>query len=341
MKASLIVPVYNLAGGKLEFCLDSLLDQSLTEPYEIIAVDDCSKDDSFSVLKAYEARSGGKLKALQNARHAMQGAAKNLGLSHARGEWIGFIDGDDWVSPAFLKKLLTLAEGQGADLAGCDLQLTDVQSFTPGQRIGSNDPSQAGELDHEKYASLILDSGSLCTKLYRREIIFSYPNRFPEGILYEDNAIANSWMLRAKRFAYLEEPLYYYYQHQSSTVHQVSKERCLFRMEAARLMLKEAREFGFYQEYEKELEASFTTLFYVNTLFSYVRGVKRPEKEFVLALGREMLDTFPRFQENPYYQKRVNEEERRLIAMQLENTGKFLRYDRALQAWRRFRKRLS
>ena len=106
-------------------------------------------------------------------------------------------------------------------------------------------------------------------------------------------------------------------------------------------MLKEAREFGFYDEYEPELEASFTTLFYVNTLFSYVRGVKKPEKAFVRALGEEMLSTFPDFQENPYYLKRVNEEERRLIAMQLADTGHFLRYDKLLQTWRRVRKKVA
>ena len=71
-------------------------------------------------------------------------------------------------------------------------------------------------------------------KIYRRHIILDYPNRFPEGIFYEDNAIGNSWMLRAKHFEYLQEPLYYYYQHEASTVHTITKKRCEDRMEAAR-----------------------------------------------------------------------------------------------------------
>ncbi len=340
IKVSLIVPVYELAGGKLEFCLDSLLAQTLREPYEILAVDDRSGDNSFEVLQSYAARASltnpmVTLTALQNPVHAMQGAAKNLGLSRARGEWIGFIDGDDWVTPDYLERLLSLAEREQADLVGCDLQLTHEQSFSPGQRIPSNDPSQAGDLNHEKYASLILDSGSLCTKLYRRELILDHPNRFPEGILYEDNAISNSWMLRAKRFAYLPEALYFYYQHASSTVHRVSKERCGYRMEAGRLMLKEAHEFGFFDEYRPELETSFSMLFYVNTLFSYVRGVAHPEEAFVRSLGEEMLRTFPDFQENPGFIARTTEEERRLISMQLADTRRFLRYDRWLQRRRR------
>ena len=79
-------------------------------------------------------------------------------------------------------------------------------------------------------------------------------------------------MLRAKNFAYLQEPLYYYYQHDASTVHTITKKRCEDRMEAARIMVKEAREFGFFEKYYAELESSFTTLFYVNTLFSYMAG---------------------------------------------------------------------
>ena len=340
MKASLIVPVYDLAAGnKVRFCLEALLAQDLAEPYEIIAVDDRSADDSFQILKEFEARFPGKLMALQNEKHAMQGAAKNLGLSHAKGEWIGFIDGDDWVSQDYLSALISLGEAEEADIVGCDLQLTHEQSFALGQQIKSNDPSQAGELDHAKYASLILDSGSLCTKLYRRHIIFDYDNRFPEGIFYEDNAISNSWFLRAKRFSYLPKPLYYYYQHNTSTVHTITKERCENRMEAARLMLSEAERFGYFEEYKAELEASFATLFYVNTLFSYVRGVKHPEAGFVKAMGEEMLKTFPEFRRNPYYLKRTNEEERRLIDMQLASTGRFLLYDRLLQTWRSFRKR--
>ena len=77
----------------------------------------------------------------------------------------------------------------------------------------------------------------------------------------------------------------------------------------------------------------------MNTLFSYVRGVKHPEAGFVKAMGEEMLKTFPEFRRNPYYLKRTNEEERRLIDMQLASTGRFLLYDRLLQTWRSFRKR--
>ena len=223
MKLSVIVPVYNMASEeKLIWCLDSLVNQTISD-YEIIAVDDCSTDNSLEILRDYEKRYPGKIHVIASPVNKKQGGAKNLGLDRAKGEWIGFIDSDDWITPDYYEKLLTLAEETGADMAGCDYHLTDEHSMKIGQVVHNNKKSQTGILTKEKYKSLILDSGSLVVKIYKRHIILDFPNRFPENIFYEDNAISNSWMLRAKHFEYLEEPLYYYYQHDTSTVHTITQ----------------------------------------------------------------------------------------------------------------------
>ncbi len=341
MKLSVIVPVYNMAeGDKLTWCLDSLVGQTISD-YEIIAVDDHSTDHSLEILRDYERRYPHKFKVIASPVNKRQGGAKNLGLARAKGEWIGFIDSDDWVTSDYYEKLLTLADKTGADMVGCDYHLTCEHSMEIGRVVPNNKPSQAGKLTREKYRSLILDSGSLVVKIYRRHIILDHPNRFPENIFYEDNAISNSWMLRAKYFAYLQEPLYYYYQHDTSTVHTITKERCQDRMEAARVMVREAREFGYLEEYYPEIESSFTTLFYVNTLFTYMAGVKKKEPGFVKAIGKEMRETFPGFMDNPYYQERVHEEERKLIRMHMKSPLYFMLYYRLLWGYRNLRKKLS
>lgn len=341
MKLSVIVPVYNMASdGKLKYCLDSLVSQTVSD-YEIIAVDDCSTDDSLAVLRTYEAQYPDRFFVIASLENRKQGGAKNLGLEKARGEWIGFIDSDDWITPDFYERLLQKAQETGADMVGCDYNLTPEHSMKIGQVVHNNRPEQTGALNKEKYRSLILDSGSLVVKIYRRHIILDYPNRFPEHIFYEDNAIGNSWMLRATHFAYIPEPLYYYYQHDASTVHTITKKRCEDRMEAARVMIREAGQFGFLEEYYPEIESSFTTLFYVNTLFSYMAGVKKKEYGFVKALGREMRETFPGFMENKYYRERVHEEERRLIAMHMKSTIRFMLYYKALWMYRDFRKKIK
>lgn len=341
MKLSIIVPVFNMAAdGKLEYCLESLVNQTITN-YEIIAVDDCSTDNSLEILRQYEAEYPDKFKVIASHVNKKQGGAKNLGLEIAKGEWIGFIDSDDWITKDYYEKLLKKAEETGADMVGCDYHLTDEHSMKIGQVVHNNKPEQAGILTKEKYQSLILDGGSLVVKIYRRGIIFDYPNRFPEGIFYEDNAISNSWMLRAKHFEYIQEPMYYYYQHNASTVHTITKKRCEDRMEAARIMVAEAKQFGFLDEYKEEIESSFTTLFYVNTLFSYMMGVKKQEISFIKAMGEEMKKTFPDFRKNKYYLTRVHAEERKLIDMHMKSTLYFVVYYKFLWAYRNFRKKIA
>lgn len=340
MKLSIIVPVFNMAAdGKLKYCLESLVNQTIDD-YEIVAVDDCSTDNSLEILRKYESKYPNKFKVIASSVNKKQGGAKNLGLEIAQGDWIGFIDSDDWITPDYYEKLLKRAEETGADMVGCDYHLTGEHSMEIGQIVHNNKPEQTGKLDKEKYKSLVLDSGSLVVKIYKRHIILDYPNRFPEGIFYEDNAISNSWMLRAKHFEYIQEPMYYYYQHNTSTVHTITKERCEHRMEAARIMVEEAKQFGFLNEYKEEIESSFTTLFYVNTLFSYMMGVKKQEFSFVKAIGDEMKRTFPDFRKNKYYQERVHAEERKLIDMHMKSTLYFMLYYKILWTYRNFRKKL-
>lgn len=338
MKLSIIVPVYNMAAdGKLEYCLNSLVNQTIND-YEIIAVDDCSTDNSFAVLKDYEARYPEKLRAIHSDVNKHQGGAKNIGLKLASGEWIGFIDSDDWITPDMYERLIRRAEETGADLAGCDYSLTGEHSMKIGRIVHNNKPSQSGILDKEKRKSLILDGGSLVVKIFRRSMIIEHALWFPEDIFYEDNALGNSYLLLAEHFEYIEEPLYYYYQHDTSTVHTISPKRCEDRMEAGRLMLQEAQRHHFMEDYRQELEYSFTLLFYINTLFTYMAGVKPAKYRFVKAMGEEMKRTFPEFQKNPYYLARTHAEEKKLIRMQQKSTLFFMLYYQLLWAYRRWKK---
>lgn len=341
MKLSIIVPVYNMAAEKkLEYCLDSLVAQTV-EDYEIIAVDDCSTDESWEILQAYEARFPDKFRALHLAENLHQGGAKNAGLKMAQGDWIGFIDSDDWITPDMYERLIKKAEETGADLVGCDYCLTSEHSMKVGQVVPNNKKSQTGVLDDGKRRSLILDGGSLVVKIFRRSMILEYELWFPEHIFYEDNALGNSYLILAKHFEYIEEPLYYYYQHESSTVHTISEKRCEDRCEAGRLMLKEAERHDFLDRYRPELEYGFALLFYVNTLFTYMAGVKRTKYGFVKKLGEEMRCTFPDFQENAYYRERTAAEEKKLIRMQMRSTALFMIYYKLLWTYRKLRKKLS
>lgn len=339
MKLSIIVPVYNMAAGKkLEYCLESLVHQTVKD-YEIIAVDDASTDNSFEILQSYERAWPDRFRAVHSPVNLRQGGAKNIGLSMARGEWLGFIDSDDWITPDMYEKLLAKAEETGADMVGCDYHLTDEHSMKIGQVVANGKADQTGILTPDRYRSLILDSGSLVVKVYRREIFMDNGIRFPEHIFYEDNAISDAVMLHAKHYEYIPEPMYYYYQHAGSTVHTITRARCEDRMEAARGIVREAERFGFLEAYRPEICFEFTVLFYVNTLFSYMVGKGARSYQFVKKMGDEMRRTFPEFMENPYYRERVHAEEKKLIAMQQKSTLFFMGYYKLLWAYRNFRKR--
>ena len=341
MKLSIIVPVYNMAADqKLEYCLNSLVAQTI-EDYEIIAVDDCSTDNSFMILKDYETRFPDKFHAVHCEVNKHQGGAKNIGMKLAKGEWIGFIDSDDWIRADMYERLIKKAEETGADLVGCDYCLTSEHSMKVGQIVPNNKLKQSGVLDEEKRRSLILDGGSLVVKIFRRSMIIENELWFPENIFYEDNALGNSYLVLAKHFEYIPEPMYYYYQHDTSTVHTISPKRCEDRMEAGRLMLTEAKRHGYFEDYKPELEYSFTLLFYINTLFTYMSGVKRTRCGFVKAMGKEMKQTFPEFENNSYYKERTNAEEKKLIRMQQKSTCFFMLYYKLLWAYRRWRKKAN
>ena len=333
MKLSVIVPVYNMASqNKLSYCMDSLVRQTHKD-LEILAVDDCSTDESYAILKEYERRFPGRVRAFQSEVNHHQGGAKNIGLSHADGDWIGFIDADDWVVPDFYERLLRKALETGADCVGTDYSLVYSHTMTPGTVVHNNKLSQTGVLDEPKYRSLMLDFGSLCVKIYRREIILDFPSRFPEDIFYEDNALAKTWISRIKHFEYIPEPLYFYYQHAASTVHTVTKKRLQDRMESAGIMLSEAKRYGYYERFKPEIEYSFTVLFYQNTLFSAMRAMREKGRyNFVTSLSRQMRETFPEFMKNPYYTERTSPEEKKYMAMQQKSPLRF--YLQYLALWK-------
>ncbi len=338
MQLSIIVPVFNMASdGKLNYCLDSLVNQTIKD-YEIIAVDDCSTDSSFEILQKYEKNYPDIFRAVHSPVNKHQGGAKNIGMRKAKGEWIGFIDADDWIAPDMYEKLLNKAKETGADLVGCDYCLTNEHSFKVGQIVPNNKRQQSGLLDTEKRKSLILDGGSLVVKIFKREMILSHNLWFPEDIFYEDNALGNSYLILANHFEYIEEPLYYYYQHDASTVHTISVKRCEDRMEAGRMMIEEAKKNKYYEEYKSELEYSFALLYFVNTLFTYMIGVKHVKYSFVKNMGDEMKKYFPNFQQNEYYKQRTHAEEKKLIAMQQKSTLGFIIYYKLLWTYRNFRK---
>ena len=201
MRLSVIVPVYNVEPYLAE-CVDSLLGQELSD-MEIILVDDGSRDRSGEICERYAAERPDRIRCLRT-ENGGQGRARNLALPLAQGDYVGFVDSDDWVKPDMYKKLLDRAEETGADIVVCDF----LERFSDGtERL-----LPANFQDHP-----LSSAGSSCNKIFRRALIGDL--RFPEGLWYEDFYFSAVMLLRSKRTEYLHEALYVYRRGQESTMH--------------------------------------------------------------------------------------------------------------------------
>lgn len=338
MKLSIIVPVYNMAAdGKLDYCMNSLVNQTISD-YEIIAVDDASTDNSLAVLNTFAEKYPDKVKVIHYAVNKRQGGAKNEGLKAAKGEWIGFIDSDDWVTPDYYERLLAKAAETGADMVGCDYNLVQEHTMQVGKVVQNNSAEQTGILDQEKHKKLLMRSGSMVIKIYKHTVIRENNLCFPEGIFYEDNCAGPIWSLYFSHFERVEEPMYYYYQHSVSTVHTITVDRIYDRMKAAELFYEECAKRGFLESYFSEIEYRFAELYYVITLFSYFSGVRNPRLRLIKEMRRGVTDRFPDFEQNAYYQQFTGAEEKKLIAMQGRSAVLFYWYYRLKRFVRELRK---
>ena len=201
MKLSVIVPVYN-AQDYLRDCIGSLLAQTL-EDSELILVNDGSTDRSEEIMEEYRQAWPDRITCL-TVENGGQGRARNLGLALAKGEYIGFVDSDDWVLPEMYAKLCAKAEVELADVVVCDIRKV--------YEDGSTELLTTWQ-ENKPLAS----AGSACDKVFRREVIGDI--RFPEGLWYEDFAFSAMVLMRAKKTVHLPEQLYQYRCGQPSTMH--------------------------------------------------------------------------------------------------------------------------
>lgn len=194
MKLSVIIPAYN-AEKTLEKCLDSILNQTVGTP-EVIVINDGSTDRTEEILKQYPV-------VFRTVENGGQGRARNIGLDLANGDYIGFVDSDDWIDPQMYEKLISAAEKTDSDLVLCDALAHFPDGKTEPERIWREDRKMAA-------------AGFANNKLFRRELVKDI--RFPEGLWYEDAEFTAIALHRAKRVEHLPEALYHYRRGYPSTM---------------------------------------------------------------------------------------------------------------------------
>ncbi len=221
IKVSIIVPVYNVE-KYLRECLDSLVGQTLKD-IEIIVVNDGSSDNSLQILEEYAAGDV-RIKVI-NQENAGVSVARNRGINCAVGEFVGFVDSDDWVDLDFCEKLYLAAKGDAADIAGGKIILCAENGKFKKRRVKAR--NRALKTLKEKWCYL-LDNGEhcyVCNKIYRRELLVDKKIFFAEGKKYEDIL----WSLQAIKLlgaaVAIADVSYYYRYNPSSITRSVETDR--------------------------------------------------------------------------------------------------------------------
>ena len=209
IKISIIVPVYN-ADKYLKKCLDSILIQKLNN-IEIIAINDCSTDNSLDILLKYQ-KICPSLTVINHTVNKGAGVARKTAIKKAQGDYITFIDSDDWFSENYLISLYKEAEKTNADIVFSNMMT--VEQNTKHKYAGFSHAMKKYQNTDNTLTELPCDWTSTAPwmKLFRRAFVNKKELKFLEGIKLGAEDIPFSWTayFTAKKISFCEDAYYYY-----------------------------------------------------------------------------------------------------------------------------------
>lgn len=208
VKISIIVAVYNKE-KYLKKCLESLVNQTLSN-IEIIVVDDKSTDNSRDIMKYYEKQYKNKVKAIYNKKNMGIGYTRNSGIKIASGEFLGFVDADDYVSLDMYEKYYEFANRNKLDLV-----TGYYTKFGSENILFKNEYFEISNIKNNPELLLKLDYGP-CNKIFKTNIIKDNNILFEENLKYEDMPFVAKALKHSKNIGHINESYYYYYIHSNS-----------------------------------------------------------------------------------------------------------------------------
>lgn len=249
-KVSVIMPVYNVE-PYLGRCLDSLIHQTLSD-IEIVCVDDCSTDGSLRVLNEWAAKDV-RIKVITSSQNGGAAVARNKGLDVAQGQYLGFVDPDDFIDLCYYEKLYNKAEETGADIVKCVRKIV----------------AKDGQITISLLNDVIRKKGKFqfayewqCG-LYKASLIFDNHIRFiPEIIKAQDIVFQNAVVLKANKLELIDDAFYYHCMREGSLdAHQISLDKIKSALLAVGYILK-----GYNDALDKEMPKEKYVALYVSRL---------------------------------------------------------------------------
>jgi len=275
----------------LHQCLQSLYEQEALR-IEYLLVDDGSSDGSYDIALTYSQRYPERFFLLRQS-HQGQGAARNLGLRQARGEYVGFVDSDDWIDKKMYKQMLGVALKCAADVVVCDYTKVMPNETTEIVHYASTPPCGVVTVEHKQ---ILFESGSgLTNKIIRKEHFENNKISFPEKMVFEDLAIMPSLMSSSRRVVHLLAPFYYYRMRLDSTIHTGGENVDDFLKACHYIEQHKDSRYHDEVEYLVVMEIFF---------YAFVKYRERLEPEVFLTFHKQAVhyfkNTYPQWKKNPY-----------------------------------------
>ena len=264
-KISIIVPVYNVE-LYLEKCLLSLVNQTLQE-IEILVVNDGSQDQSQKIIDKFQQEYPDRIFGFMKENGGLSDA-RNFGIDRAKGQYLGFVDSDDYVSEMMFEEMYNLAEKHNAEMAICNLQKVDENGSVT-QKL-TQLPNFPEKIVLENNLSVFSDiSYFACNKLFRRELF--QDKRFKKGIHFEDIELIPQLLLQCQIVAFTPNYHYQYLERQDS----ISKSHTMKGLDILKAVETVSKKFS-QSQFSNQLEAlkGFQILEGVYTFLAYLAFVK-------------------------------------------------------------------
>ena len=305
IKVSVILPVYGVA-QYIKKCTKSLLAQSLKD-MEFLFVDDHGPDNSIEIaqqtIKGDPRES--QFRFLRPEHNMGAGMARNFAISEAKGEYIAFVDSDDWIEPDMFELLYNKAKRSNAELCYCQ----EWKDYADGQEseIISNPIVEVGEFTDEKRKYFLSNYVSLFTTyLFSKSLIEQYNIRFPEERSADDSFFVTAALLTAKSIARVDKPLYHYLIRPGSVTTTKNSEKYKKRLAVFAHLLDFAKDNGIYQNLQDEIDFIYLKKGGLASVFNYVSNSTTPETSTVLEIMDEMERNIPQYKQNPYYKNKIS-----------------------------------
>ena len=292
IKVSIIVPVYNVE-KYISKCLDSLVNQTLKE-IEIIIVNDGSPDKSEEIILNYQKKYN-NIKYYKKTNGGLSDA-RNYGIKYASGEYIGFVDSDDYVDLNMYSKMYQKAKTKDFDIVACQVDMVDEGSHIQLVKSGLKDFINIKD-------AMITVYPSAWNKIYKKEMFDKV--LFKKGIWFEDVEFLYRLFPYIRTIGVVEEELYYYVQREGA-ITKTYDERLLDYIKNWNGIVEYYKKNNYYKEYYKELEYCYVRYLYA-TFIKQAMNYK-DKKMFNKAINEAILNVknkFPRYRKNKYFYKSI------------------------------------